>query len=137
MIFTESAHWADSVYKSQCPWHVSLSICPCLKTLPPGLLETSGRRAYRSFWHTSRLFLVLSVLMIFCVLKFFLVFGSLWTSLCIGGDLPLWGSVAVAVGVSDRWQATCDKWHMTRDICTGHLTTDFFFFFLFPFCPFW
>ena len=39
----------------------------------------------------------------------FLVFGSLQTSLlCIVGELAGGGSVTVAVGVSDRWHATCD-----------------------------
>ena len=54
MIFTESALWADSVYKLRCP-SVCLFVSLCVAlfvrhtletTLPEGL-ETSGRREYR------------------------------------------------------------------------------------------
>ena len=46
---------------------------------------------------------VFVVSMIFWVLKCFLIFGSLQTTLlCIMGELAGGGSVAVAVGVSDR-----------------------------------
>ena len=45
--------------------------------------------------------------MIFRVLKFFWVLGSLETSLlCIMGELAVGGSVAVAVSLSDRRQVT-------------------------------
>ena len=66
----------------------------------------------------------------------FLVFWSLWTSLlCIVGDLAEGWFVAVAVGVSDRWQVTVYRWHATRDTwhltCnTWHLTQDTWHFFL-------
>ena len=66
-------------------------------------------------------------------------FGSLQTSiLCIMRELARGGSVAVAVGVSDRWHATRNTWHMTCD--TWHLTYDtwyFFFFLSVRFCLFW
>ena len=43
----------------------------------------------------------------FCFLKFYLVLGCLLTSLiCIMGELAGGGSVAVAVGVSDKLQIT-------------------------------
>ena len=39
-----------------------------------------------------------------------LVLGSLLTSLlCIMGELAWGGSVAVSVGISDRWQVTDDR----------------------------
>ena len=48
--------------------------------------------------------------MIFGVLKLFRVLVSLRTSLlCIMGELAGGGSVAVAVGVSDRYQVTGDR----------------------------
>ena len=34
---------------------------------------------------------------------------------CIMGELAGGGSVAVAVGFSDRWQVKCDMWHLTPD----------------------
>ena len=68
----------------------------------PGELETSGHRAYSKNWHTSSHVWVSVVSMIFCVLKFVPIFGSLRTSLlCIMGELAGGGFVAVAVGVSD------------------------------------
>ena len=36
--------------------------------------------------------------------------------LCILVKLSGWGSLAVAVGVSDMWQVTFDMWHVTPDI---------------------
>ena len=75
----------------------------------------------------------------FCVLKFFRVFTSLGTSLlCIMGELIEGGCTAMAVGVSDRWYATCDTWHVTCDMWyvtfnTWHGTCDIF---LPPFCLF-
>ena len=73
------------------------------------------------------------------------VFGSLWTSLlCIMGKLAGGWSVAVAVGVSDRWHATRGTWHvhLTHDIRhvtadTRHLNHDILLFaFLFLSVPF-
>ena len=66
----------------------------------------------------------------FCV-----VFGSLQTSLlCIMGESAGEGSVAVAVGVSDRWHVTHDKCNVKRDM--WHLThgTPFCSFFPFSVC---
>ena len=56
--------------------------------------------------------------MIMLGFEFFLVLGLL-----AGG-----GSVAVVVGVSERWKVTCDRdmWHMTPD--TWHMTRDICFF---------
>ena len=57
------------------------------------------------------------------------------------GELAGEGSVAVAVGVSDRWQVTGDRWHAKRD--TWHMTCEawHFYFFFSPLsvstCPFW
>ena len=46
----------------------------------------------------------------------FCIFGLLPTSLvCMVGELAVGGSVALAVGVSDRWQVTGDKQHDTCD----------------------
>ena len=78
-------------------------------------------------------FWVLAVLIIFWILKFFQVFGWLRTSLlCIAGELAGGGPVALAIGVSDRWQVTgdvsnmaCDTSHVTPATC--HLTLFFFF----------
>ena len=56
----------------------------------------------------------------FCFDNFW-VSGSLQTSwLCIMGELAGGGSVAVAVGISDMWQVTCNTWHMTHDM--KHMT---------------
>ena len=44
-IFTESAHWADSVIESPCP-SVCLFVCENFKHSLPEVLETSGRIAY-------------------------------------------------------------------------------------------
>ena len=58
-----------------------------------------------------------------CFLKKIWVFWSLRTSLlCIVEELAGVGSVAVAVGVSDSWQVTCDTQHMSHD--TWHATHD-------------
>jgi hypothetical protein len=90
-----------------------------LTTLPGGL-ESSGRRVYRLYWHISRRFRVFAILLIFCVLKFFWVFGCLRTGLlCIMGVLAGGGSVAVAVGVSDprhhlMFNAECVVWPSAR-----------------------
>ena len=49
--------------------------------------------------------------------------GSLQTSLLyIEGKLAGGGFVAVAVGVSDRWQVTGDRWRATHE--TWHITCD-------------
>ena len=55
-VFTASAHWADSVSKVTISFSrvcASVSV-PLQKT---HFLETSGRRAYCLYWHTSRWFL--------------------------------------------------------------------------------
>ena len=53
--------------------------------------------------------------------EFVQVFGSLQTSLMlIVGESAGGGYVAVAVGVSNRWQVTGDRWQETRN--TWHLT---------------
>ena len=57
----------------------------------------------------------------FCVL-------SWWTSLlCIVGELAARGSVALAVGVADRWQGTGYRWHVAYDI--WHMIHGIWFFF--------
>ena len=47
-------------------------------------------------------------------------FASQWTLqttlLFIVGEFAGWGSAAVAVNVSDKWQETNDKWHATCDM---------------------
>ena len=74
----------------------------------------------------------------FLLFRWFFAFRFFWgfwvyanqpTELCTIGELPRGGSVAVAVGESDRchatpdlWQDTCDTWHVTTD--TWHVTTD-------------
>ena len=68
----------------------------------------------------------------FFSLNFCVVFGSLQTSLlCIMGESAGEGSVAVAVGVSDRWHVTHDKCNVKRDM--WHLTHGTPFCFSFPF----
>ena len=47
----------------------------------------------------------------FCYFNVFLQASLLW----IMGELAGWGSVAVAVGVSDSWQVTHDTGHVTHD----------------------
>ena len=67
----------------------------------PGGWETFGRRAIANIGIPIDVFFAVS--MIFLVLTFFLVFGSLQTSLlCLVGDLAGRESVTVANGVSDR-----------------------------------
>ena len=67
-------------------------------------------------------FRIFAVSMIFGVLKFVQVLGSLLTSLlCIMGELAGGGTVTVAVGVGDRL-VTCDTRHVTR--VTGRMTCD-------------
>ena len=87
-------------------------MCPPLETLFTFGLETPGQRAYCYYYKT----FFGKCLDIFLAFKFFIgVFGkyagrfpktkmlSLQTSLlCIVGDLAGGGSVAVAVGASDR-----------------------------------
>ena len=46
-----------------------------VETTPPDGLETSGRRAYRLFWHISRCFWVSAFAMIFSVFQTIWVFG--------------------------------------------------------------
>ena len=56
--------------------------------------------------------------MIFCTLTFCRVLGSVQTRLlCIMGDSAGGGSVAVAVGISDKLQVkvTRDMWYGTHD----------------------
>ena len=64
-----------------------------------------------------------SVSRTFWFLKFYEVCGCLQTSLlCLVVELAGGGSVAVAVGVSDRRQdATCDMCHVTHDMTTDNL----------------
>ena len=95
---------------------VFVSVCHRKKTVPGGL-DTSDWRGYHWYWHTSRCFWVFVVLMIFCVLKFVQVLGSLQTSLMrIIGELAGRGSVNVAVSISDRWQLSHNMWHVTPDM---------------------
>ena len=70
---------------------------------------------------------VFGIFKIFRVLTFFGFFGSSQTSLlCIMGELAGGWSVAVALGVSDRWQVACNTWHVTHETWqithkTGHM----------------
>ena len=58
-----------------------------------------------------------AVSMIFCILTLFWVFWSSGISLlCIVGEFPGKGSLAVAVGVSDQGQVTGDTRHVTHDM---------------------
>ena len=64
-----------------------------------------------------------AVSMIFCLLKTNYCFGALQTILhCIVGESPRGGSIAVAVGVSDRLEGTGDRGQGTGD--TQHVTPD-------------
>ena len=118
LLFTASAHWADSDSKSWCPWVISTIV----KNTLSGGLETSGQRAYRLYCDTSRHF----------GLFFFHRFLRLWFFFGVGGGNSLqicllciiWefaggGCKDVAVGSSDKWQVTGDRQHvcshMSRD----------------------
>ena len=80
-----------------------MCVCAIADTLLPGGLETYGQRMYCLYWHTSRRFQICVILMIFFVLKFVRVWRNLQISLlCIMEEFAGGGSVAVAVGVSDR-----------------------------------
>ena len=117
-IFTDSALLAGSVYYPRCPSDC-LSVRAIAENPLPGGLETSGRRAYRKYWYTSTNFF-LFLFYDFLRFEFFSVFGL--CLLCLMGELEGRGSVAVAVGHSDRWQVAGDIWHMTCD--TINVTCD-------------
>ena len=89
IIFTESAVWANSVSKLQCPWVVCL--CVCLSV--PGL---------KNFWSKS--------------VSLILAFSGFWVfakqSTIHNGGISWGRSVAVIVGVSDKWQVTHNTWHV-------------------------
>ena len=78
LIFSESAHWADSVIESPCQ-----SVCRfvCLwkfKTPSSGVRGDFWSNAYRKCWAAmTQFFLLLSVWMIFFVLAIFNFFGFL------------------------------------------------------------
>ena len=108
-----------------------------------GGMETSGSKR---FAHIGIPLEAFGFLQFWRFLRFgiFQVLVSLWTLLlCITGELAGQGSVAVAVGISDRWQVTRSKRHMTND--TWHVTPDIWHVnheteesdILFPFCQFW
>ena len=65
--------------------------------------------------------------------EFIWVLGSFQTSLlCLVGELAGGQSVAMAFGISNKWQVRCDMWHVICDMwhltCdTWPVTHDFFF----------
>ena len=84
-------------------------VCKNSKHPPLGVLDTSGLRVYRYYWPAMiQLFSFFFVLIILLFLLF-LVFkaGLLLASLpWIMGELA--GGGSVALGISDKWRATCD-----------------------------
>ena len=100
-IFTESAHRASSISKSRCLWLVCLSVCLCHRGNPA------------SWWTGEFWSLILAIFLRFeeennCIC------GLLQSLVCIMGEIAGEGSaeVAVAVGVGDGWQVTCNMWHI-------------------------
>ena len=94
------------------------------RLLVEGLIASIGLQ-----WHNF-LFLFLFQWFFCCVFQLVLVF---WASLLwIMGELAGGGSLAVAVGVSDSWRATCYYPHLSRDslspVCTIFLLSGNIFF---------
>ena len=125
-IFTASAHWADSVYKSRCPWrgveswaivHIFLNVL----LLP--ITKVLGQRNWLkkdSFGKSDKRTLFSQ----------FDILAQKWSKVA-PQELAGEGSVAVAVRLLalvtfDRWHATCEMWHMTPD--TWHMNFLFIFY---------
>ena len=121
-IFTDSAPWPIQSISRNVRYNVCLPVHSWKLRFPVDWrLLVEERIAYIG--------ILLDVLLFFGRFDNFLrsdlirVLGSLWTSLlCIVAELTGGGSVAVAVGVSDRWQVTLDTWQVTHD--TWHVTHD-------------
>ena len=121
-IFTEMAHWADSISKLQCAYVMCCVSVPLGKPHLPVNWRLLSKRVSLIFWRPLDIFR-------FCCFNNFLhflifhVFGSLQTSLLyIMGELALGGSMAVGV---------CDRWQVTGDSCPRHVPLSVFF------CLFW
>ena len=67
--------------------------------------------------------------------SFFCLCIPRWLDWLLVGVLAGGGSMAMALGVSDRWQVTCDNWHATWD--TWHVTHDFLKIYLLQFLAGW
>ena len=76
-----------------CESCICLYLCAIAKTPLHGGMETSGQRAYRLYWHTSRHFCILTFSRI--CLRFDSFFWFLLSLLCIIGELAGGGSVVV------------------------------------------
>ena len=115
----------DSVIELQCQ-------CVCVSvTIQNTHFRVSWRLLVEGYianiglqWHN---FMFCSVLLIFWVFQLFRVLGAslLWARLLwIMGELAGGGSVAVAVGVSERWHMTRDTPRMTHDTWHRHQICD-------------
>ena len=99
-MFTELAHWADSMSKLLFPW-VSVFVCATQKTCFLVDWRLLVKEHIANIGIPLDIFRIVIVFIIFCVLTFFWSFVSCWSSLlCIMGELAGGGSVALAVRVS-------------------------------------
>ena len=118
------------LYKPLCPWVVCLCVCAIAEKTR--FLMDGSHLVEDSIANNGKpldiFLLFFVVLLILCILKHILVLGSLQASLLyIMGELAVGASVAVAVGVSEKWQVTDDVQHVTHDIWhvthnIGHMT---------------
>ena len=117
-IFTDSRLWAGSVIELPC---LSVCLCVCLPS-------------WNTHFRVSRRLLVKGCISQLCLQSHnfrcfmtcdtyrFEIFGS-WPPLTANDwEVSRGRSFVVAVGVSDRWQVTCDTRHVTCD--TLHVTRD-------------
>ena len=108
--------FADSVYNLRCQ-SICLSVCPHLETPLPVDWRLLVKERIANIGIPLDISEFLPIRWYFAFWQFFLVFGSLQISLlCIVWELNRGLSVAVAVGVSDRWQLTCDTQYAIRDM---------------------
>ena len=123
--YPHGALWGHIIFGSIFAQSICRDVCPS----PPG---NHASQWTWDFWSKSELlnlanlyvfFCFFTVSIIFRLYNFFWDIGSLQSSLlCIVGELAGKGSVAVAVGFSDRWKVTCDMCYSSCD--TWQVTCD-------------